>query len=144
MTEKRNSLSPNNQYEKKLICNRKKTRSLFLFSCVKQGDDMAKLARSKSASISLKILERMINQNTFDEIAQGQLSLIVYREISYSICLLQILNIGKMQLMNIVNKKVVFYHYGFFNMNQQKNLLVQIWLGIHFIQIYLLFHLVHV
>lgn len=32
---------------------------------------MAKLARSKSATISLKILERMINQNTFDDIAQG-------------------------------------------------------------------------
>ena len=31
---------------------------------------MAKFARSKSASISLKIVERMINQNTFDEIAQ--------------------------------------------------------------------------
>ncbi|CAF4140610.1 unnamed protein product [Adineta steineri] len=34
------------------------------------GDDMAKFARSKSASISLKIIERMINQNTFDDIAQ--------------------------------------------------------------------------
>lgn len=32
---------------------------------------MAKLTRSKSAVLSLKILERMINQNTFDEIAQG-------------------------------------------------------------------------
>jgi hypothetical protein len=32
---------------------------------------MAKFARSKSASISLKIIERMINQNTFDDIAQG-------------------------------------------------------------------------
>ncbi|CAF0780705.1 unnamed protein product [Adineta ricciae] len=34
------------------------------------GDDMAKYARSKAASVSLKIIERMINQNTFDEIAQ--------------------------------------------------------------------------
>jgi hypothetical protein len=34
---------------------------------------MAKFARSKSASISLKIVERMINQNTFDDIAQGYL-----------------------------------------------------------------------
>jgi hypothetical protein len=32
---------------------------------------MAKFVRSKSASISLKIIERMINQNTFDDIAQG-------------------------------------------------------------------------
>ncbi len=32
---------------------------------------MSKFARSKSASISLKIIERMINQNTFDDIAQG-------------------------------------------------------------------------
>ena len=32
---------------------------------------MSKLARSKSATSSLKIVERMINQNTFDEIAQG-------------------------------------------------------------------------
>ena len=32
---------------------------------------MTKFARSKSASISLKIIERMINQNTFDDIAQG-------------------------------------------------------------------------
>ncbi|CAF1129899.1 unnamed protein product, partial [Didymodactylos carnosus] len=35
-----------------------------------QSDDMAKFARSKSASVSLKIMERMINQNTFDDIAQ--------------------------------------------------------------------------
>ncbi|CAF0920781.1 unnamed protein product [Rotaria sordida] len=33
-------------------------------------DDMTKFTRSKAASISLKILERMINQNTFDDIAQ--------------------------------------------------------------------------
>ena len=32
---------------------------------------MAKFTRSKAASISLKIIERMINQNTFDDIAQG-------------------------------------------------------------------------
>ena len=32
---------------------------------------MAKYVRSKAASVSLKIIERMINQNTFDEIAQG-------------------------------------------------------------------------
>jgi hypothetical protein len=32
---------------------------------------MSKFTRSKSASISLKIIERMINQNTFDDIAQG-------------------------------------------------------------------------
>jgi len=49
-----------------------------------------------------------------------------------------------MQQMNIVNNKVVFYHYGLFNMMQQKNLRVQIWLGIHIIQIYLLLVLVHV
>lgn len=34
---------------------------------------MSKFARSKSATISLKIVERMINQNTFDDIAQGDL-----------------------------------------------------------------------
>lgn len=33
---------------------------------------MTKFTRSKSASLSLKILERMINQNTFDVIAQGK------------------------------------------------------------------------
>ena len=32
---------------------------------------MSKFTRSKSANISLKIIERMINQNTFDDIAQG-------------------------------------------------------------------------
>jgi hypothetical protein len=32
---------------------------------------MSKFARSKTASISLKILERLVNQNTFDDIAQG-------------------------------------------------------------------------
>lgn len=31
---------------------------------------MTKFSRSKSATISLKIIERMINQNTFDDIAQ--------------------------------------------------------------------------
>ena len=33
---------------------------------------MTKFARSKSANVSLKIIERMINQNTFDDIAQGE------------------------------------------------------------------------
>jgi len=39
---------------------------------------MSKFARSKSANISLKIIERMINQNTFDDIAQGYLFLNKY------------------------------------------------------------------
>ncbi len=36
---------------------------------------MSKFARSKTASISLKIVERIINQNTFDATAQGKIFL---------------------------------------------------------------------
>jgi dynein intermediate chain 1 len=39
---------------------------------------MSKFARSKSANISLKIIERMINQNTFDDIAHGRDSFQLY------------------------------------------------------------------
>ncbi len=49
-----------------------------------------------------------------------------------------------MQLMNIVINKEVFYHYGFFNMKWQKNLPVQILLGIHIISIYSRYLLDHV
>ncbi|CAF3800983.1 unnamed protein product, partial [Adineta steineri] len=43
----------------------------FVPSDQQAGDEFAKFVRSKTANISLKILERMINLNTFDDIAQG-------------------------------------------------------------------------
>ncbi|CAF1321001.1 unnamed protein product [Adineta steineri] len=42
----------------------------FVPSDQQAGDEFAKFVRSKTANISLKILERMINLNTFDDIAQ--------------------------------------------------------------------------
>ncbi|CAF3871249.1 unnamed protein product [Rotaria magnacalcarata] len=55
---------------KKIVAKKDDERKKKFVVTEQSGDDMAKLARSKSASISLKILERMINQNTFDDIAQ--------------------------------------------------------------------------
>ncbi|CAF3422901.1 unnamed protein product [Rotaria socialis] len=57
--------------QKKLVVKKEDDRKKKFVAVDQHGvDDITKLSRSKSASLSLKIVERMINQNTFDAIAQ--------------------------------------------------------------------------
>ncbi|CAF4589823.1 unnamed protein product [Rotaria sp. Silwood1] len=57
------------EQKKVLVKKEDERKKKFVVADQHGADDMTKLARSKSASISLKIIERMINQNTFDDIA---------------------------------------------------------------------------
>jgi hypothetical protein len=109
------------------------------------GDEFAKFVRSKTATISLKILERMINQNTFDDIAQGMHSSLERTSAQpHDLRAIQISNIGKMLPTNTANSRAVSYHYGCFNTKWSRNFRAPIWLGIRSIRIYSLLRLVHV
>ena len=63
---------------------------------------------------SAKIIERMINQNTFDEINHGRYVALKLDEILGSILsfFLKTLSIGKMMQTSTENKKELFYLYG--------------------------------
>lgn len=100
-----------------------------------------------------QILERMINQNIYDEISFG---IYDWRTVSniltfpiwlisfVCIFFLQIIVITKIHRMSFVMKKGRFCRCGNFNMKRRKSWMSPICASIHFIMTYLLCALVHV